>query len=114
MTDRSFPDAADGRPIPPMAAELWAAGLNTDDANFAARQLRGNGYYLVRIEDIGWPEIHAFQEELRKGQGVREDGGGFFARCIMSLFGRKSDPVETYQKAAERLLREAGIKEDSA
>lgn len=104
---RSFPDAADGRPVPPMAAELWAAGLSVDDANFAAVQLRQSGYYLVRADDVGWPEIMAFNEELRNGQGIREDGGGFMVRCIMALFGRRSDPVETYQQAATRLLAQA-------
>ena len=111
MTDkRSFPEAADGRPIPPMAAELWAAGLSVDDASFAARQLRQNGYYLVRSADIGWPEIRAFQDELHHGQGVCEDGGGFFVRCIMAIFGKKPDPVENYQQAAARLLMEVEAK----
>ena len=103
---RSFPLAANGLPALPMEAELWAAGCNLEDARFVARQLDAMGYTLIRAEDIGWPEIRAFQDELRKGQDVREDGGGFFVRCIMALFGRRPDPVETYQQAAERLLRE--------
>jgi hypothetical protein len=104
---RSFPDAGDGRPLPPMGDELMTAGLSAEDARFVAVQLRQNGYYLVHPDMIGWPEIRAFNEELHRGQGVREDGGGFFVRCIMALFGKKSDPVETYQEAAARLLREA-------
>lgn len=108
MTDhRSFPDIADGRPMPPMSHELMVAGLSSDDAIFVARKLREDGYYLVRSEDLGWPDIRRFQSALHEGQGVREDGGGFWVRCIMALFGKKSDPVETYQKAAERLLRDA-------
>jgi len=108
---RSFPEAGNGLPILPMQAELWAAGCDHETARFVARQLDAAGYTLIRAEDIGWPEIRAFQEELRHGQGVREDGGGFFARCIMALFGRKPNPVENYQQAAERLLREVAQKE---
>lgn len=103
---RSFPEAADGTPALPMEPELWAAGCDLETARFVARQLDAHGYTLVRAEDIGWPEIRAFQEELHHGQGVREDGGGFFVRCIMALFGRKPDPVENYQQAAARLIRE--------
>ena len=60
--------------------------------------------------NIGWPEIRAYQAELDKGQGIHEDGGGYFARAIGALFGRKSDAVENYQQAAERLLREPQTK----
>ncbi len=88
----------------PMEPEIWAAGADLETAHFVARMLRQQGYYLVRPDDIGWPDIHRFQDELRNGQGVREDGGGFFVRCILGLFGIKSDPVETYQEAAKRLL----------
>ena len=105
---RSFPEAADGRPMPPMGDELMTAGLSADDARFVAIQLRQNGYYLVNPDHLGWPDIRRFQNELNRGQGVREDGGGFFIRCIMALFGKKPDEVETYQEAARRLLREAG------
>lgn len=108
---RSFPDAADGRPVPPMGYALMEAGLSWDDAVFAARRLRSDGYYLVRAEDIGWDDIRRFQAELNRGQGVGEDGGGFFVRCIMALFGKKPDQVETYQEAAGRLLREADLAE---
>lgn len=112
MTDnRSFPDAADGRPMPPMGYTLCEMGLSWEDAVFVARRLRDHGYYLVRSEDIGWPDIHRFQDAMREGQGVREDAGGFWVRCIMALFGKKPDPVETYQQAAERLLREADLAE---
>lgn len=107
MTDdlhRSFPDAGDGRPLPPMGHELMTAGLSDEDARFVAVQLAKNGYYLVHPDLIGWPDIHRFQDALRGGQGVCEDGGGFFARCIMALFSKKADEVETYQQAARRLL----------
>ena len=105
---RSFPEAGDGRPLPPMGDELMTAGLNDEDARFVAVQLRKNGYYLVNPDQLGWPDIRRFQDELNRGQGVREDGGGFFIRCIMALLGKRPDPVETYQEAARRLLKEAG------
>lgn len=111
MTDdlhRSFPEAGDGRPMPPMADDLMAAGLSADDARFVAIQLRQNGFYLVHPDRLGWPDIRRFEAELARGQGIREDGGGFFVRCIMALFGKKPDPVETYREAARRLLKEAG------
>ena len=105
ITDnRSFPEAADGRPLPPMANELMTAGLSDDDARFVARRLRDDGYYLVRTEDIEWPDIQRFNDVLHNGQDYREDAGGFFSRAIMALFGRKSDPVMSYQEAAESML----------
>ena len=108
MTDRrSFPDAADGRPLPPMGEELMTAGLNHEDARFVATQLRQNGYYLVNPDHLGWADIHRFNAELRRGQGVREDAGGFFVRCLMALFGKRHSEIETYQEAARRLLKEA-------
>ena len=103
---RSFPEAADGRPMPPMGDELMAAGLNAEDARFVARMLRQEGYYLVRESDIGWPEIGRFQSVLDGGQSVMEDAGGFLARAIMALFGKRSDPVLTYQQATLALLQD--------
>lgn len=111
MSDRrSFPDAADGRPLPPMADELMTAGLSHEDARFVARMLRDQGYYLVREADIGWPEIGKFNAVLHGGQAVTEDAGGFLARAIMALFGKKPDPVITYQKAARALLEDMEAK----
>ena len=64
------------------------------------------------IDRMGWPEIHAFQDELRKGQDIREDAGGFMLRAIKALFGIKpTDPVTTYQQAA-RALVDAALKEN--
>jgi len=106
--DRRFPEAADGRPLPPMGYELMLSGLSANDARFVATKLRQNGYYLVNPDHLGWPDIKRFQAELSRGQCVLEDGGGFFVRCIMALFGEKQDEVETYQEAARRLLHEVG------
>ena len=88
----------------PMEPEIWAAGADTDTAHFVARMLRERGYYLVRSDDLGWDDIRRYNEELRKVQDVYEDGGGFFVRCIMALFGKKADPVTNYQQAAQALL----------
>lgn len=110
MTDhlhRSFPEAGDGRPLPPMGGELMTAGLSAEDARFVAVQLRQNGYYLVNPDHIGWPDIQRFDTKLVIGQSAREDVRGFFVRCFMTLFGRKHDQVETYREAARELLNEA-------
>lgn len=109
---RSFPQASDGRAMPPMGYTVLTASkglLDWEGSAELARSLRDEGYYLVRTEDIGWPEINAYHDELNKGQSVWEDGGGFFVRCIMALFGKKPDEVETYQQAAARLLAEAKL-----
>lgn len=44
---RSFTDAADGRPLPPMGDDLMIAGLSHEDARFVAVQLAHNGLMLV-------------------------------------------------------------------
>ncbi len=88
----------------PMEPEIWAAGADLETAHFVARMLRQKGYYLVRPDSLEWSDIRRFQDELGKGQGVREDGGGYFVRCIKALFGFKFDPVVTYQDAAKTLL----------
>ncbi len=63
---RSFPDAADGRPMPPMGDELMTAGLNGDDARFVAIQLAQNGLTLA-------PAAHPAQRVRALDQwGVRE------------------------------------------
>ena len=114
MDHRSFPDAADGRPMPPGGYAILEASrglLDWAGAAELARNLRENEVYLVDPDKLGWPDIKRFQTELNHGQGVREDVGGFFIRCIMALFGKKSDPVENYQQAAKRLLREADLSE---
>lgn len=44
---RSFPEAGDGRPLPPMGDELMTAGLSAEDARFVAVQLAQNGWTLT-------------------------------------------------------------------
>lgn len=46
---RSFPEAADGRPMPPMGYDLMTAGMNAEDARFVAIQLAQNGLALVSL-----------------------------------------------------------------
>jgi hypothetical protein len=59
------------------------------------------------FDNIGWDEINAYHAELRKGQDIREDAGGYMLRCIKRLFGSKVDPVTNYQQAAQALMKEA-------
>lgn len=61
------------------------------------------------IDRMGWPEIDAFQSELRKGQDYREDAGGFMMRAIRRLLGLPSpaDEVTTYQAAARAMVAKA-------
>lgn len=53
---RSFPEAGDGRPMPPMGDDLMTAGLSADDARFVAIQLAQNGLALVPVTVIDEPE----------------------------------------------------------
>jgi hypothetical protein len=63
------------------------------------------------IDRMGWPEIRAFQDQLREGQDAFEDAGGFWLRAIKALFGiHPIDPVTNHQNAA-RALFEAASKE---
>lgn len=60
------------------------------------------------LDRMGWPEIHAFEAELRKGQDIREDAGGFMMRAIKALFGvQPRDPVQSYRTAAAALIAQA-------
>lgn len=70
MTDRSFPTAADGRPIPPMAVELWAAGADVETANFVARQLAASGIAMIRQNADG--TISYIGSEEWKPEMIRE------------------------------------------
>src|SRR5689334_16300663 len=61
------------------------------------------------VDRMGWPEIHAFKEELRRGQDIREDAGGFWMRALRRLFGLPSpySEVTTYQDAAKAMVEKA-------
>jgi hypothetical protein len=60
------------------------------------------------MAEIGWAEIEAFEAALKRGQDVREDAGGFFARALRRLFGLPPppDPLMTYRDAARALVDE--------
>lgn len=60
------------------------------------------------IDRMGWAEIKAFKAELHRGQDIYEDAGGYFLRCIKSLFGIKSQQtVTTHQEAARKMVKAA-------
>ena len=96
-------------------ADEWAVFLSeySDAIGYLAVQIaeaidvaEGRGCER-RIEKMGWREINAFHEELRRGQSVYEDAGGFFLRRVRKLFGISSNAtVVTYQDAARALIRE--------
>lgn len=70
MSERAFPDAADGRPIPPMSAEIWAAGADTETAIFVARQLAMYGIAMIRRNEDGTISyIGADQLFVESGEG---------------------------------------------
>lgn len=95
------------REVIPMADEIMAAGADPESADFIARMLRKNGFYLVNPDHLCWDDIHAFKDELRKGQDYREDAGGFFVRALKALMGIRTDPVVTHQDALKAMLRAA-------
>jgi len=104
-------DAAEGRTD---GFPLWMFYAHAARAALAA-MCEGVGRGMVErealenaINRMGWDEIHAFQNELRKGQDIYEDAGGFFMRAIKALFGIKpTDTVTTYQDAARALVTAA-------
>jgi hypothetical protein len=87
-----------GQPDYVLAADTIKALLAQRDAGFEAA-----------IDRMGWPEIHAFQRELKRGQDYREDAGGFMMRAIRRLFGLPSpySEVVTYQEAARAMVEKA-------
>ena len=64
---RSFPEAGDGRPLPPMVDELMTAGLSAVDAHFVAVQLAQNGLTLVNADAIEAQDarIKVLEEAIR-------------------------------------------------
>jgi hypothetical protein len=62
----------------------------------------------VAIDEMGWPEINAFNEERSKGQSIYEDAGGFCLRFIGRLFGAKPrDEVLSYRDAMKAMVAQA-------
>ncbi len=57
------------------------------------------------VDRMGWKEIRAFQEELKKGQSIHEDAGGYFMRCYKRLFGiAPREEVITYKGAMKAMI----------
>lgn len=81
-------------------------------ADVAAQGLVGGGkserqVLCEALERIGWNEIKAFKDELRKGQSIYEDAGGYFKRAISRLFDiAPRNEVVTYRQAAQKLIDE--------
>lgn len=58
------------------------------------------------VANLGWHQIHAMQEELRRGQDIYEDAGGYFLRAYRRLFGlsRANTAVVNYRAAVAAML----------
>lgn len=109
------PDDAAPTPMPHTPKEL---GLILDEAATAletyaqeAAKWRVSEQEILEcvVDRLGWPEINAFNTELRKGQSVYEDGGGYFIRAMRRLFGlpKKDEEVINYQQALKSALARA-------
>lgn len=61
------------------------------------------------VDQMGWPEIHAYQAEMRRGQSIYEDAGGYFMRGLRRLFGlpQIDEEIITHQKAARAMIEAA-------
>lgn len=71
---RSFPEAADGRPMPPMGDELMTAGLNCEDARFVAIQLAQNGLTLVSMtQNTTTPDLIKRMERIVRSEYAHRD-----------------------------------------
>jgi len=91
-------------------------GRNFANALYDAMQSAGMSERAILVnalDNMGWDEIHAFQDELRKGQSVYEDAGGYFKRAIGRLFGvAPRDEVVTYRQATQALIQRYAPPED--
>lgn len=58
------------------------------------------------VAGMGWPEIHAYRAEMRRGQSIYEDAGGYFMRGLRRLFGlpQIDEEVITYKRAAAAMI----------
>lgn len=63
---------------------------------------------LVEMEEvfgrINQSDLDRFWAEMRKGQSVYEDAGGYLVRCYAALMGLETEDHLTYAKATEILL----------
>jgi hypothetical protein len=92
----------------------WIARPNKDvttrialAAALAADEIFNERAVLERaVARMGWNEIHAFRDELHKGQSIFEDAGGYLMRCIRRLFGLPVEDREVvnYRQAIQRMV----------
>ena len=95
---RSFPEAGDGRPLPPMGDELMTAGLGPDDARFVAVQLAQNGYQLVQATEIERLRAGVVNLEGRLSAVTTNDMNDFV------LMGLARDAAEARVKVLEAAM----------
>ncbi|OWJ73313.1 hypothetical protein CDV50_03265 [Haematobacter massiliensis] len=90
---RSFPEAGDGRPLPPMGDDLMSAGLSAEDARFVAVQLVQNGLMLVSADAIEAQaaRIKVLEDALRRLGTAECFGNGETLGLSLSedMFGRE-------------------------
>ena len=74
--------------------------------------LNNRGYYLFKPDNLEWQDIHRYEEEIKKGQSIFEDAGGYFLRCLKRLIGYNipDEEVLNYRQAAKALIE--GISDD--
>ena len=109
-------------------ADEWAAFLETCLSNRPEGSGDGHGYVAVQIAEaietaelwaveralanMGWPEIRAYEQEWRNGQGD-DDAGGYFLRCLSRLFGVKRPlraAVDLHRKGMRAMVEQAARK----
>ena len=93
-------------------ADEWCLFLSEHSPEYAAVQIAEAIEQAEReaceraIDRMGWDEIGAYNREMRKGQSVFEDAGGYLMRGLACLFGVKpKDEVVSYQDAARAMLK---------
>ena len=117
---RSFPEAGDGRAMPPMGDELMTAGLNADDARFVAVQLAQNGLTMVPTKPLldpmprqdvqlppRWPEaaeITSLRAEVAKLDALMRAGFAEYERRLADAEAERDRLRETVRFYASESL----------
>lgn len=110
QSHRSFPDAADGRPMPPMGEDLMAAGLSGEDARFVALQLAQNGLMLVPAtptaqEAVAWRCKDYADGWILYGNKAQAELYQACTGCLMeALYAHPPQPSETVAEALSGLM----------
>lgn len=58
------------------------------------------GFYPRLLSAYSRGDRRAFHEQLRRGQGVNEDAGGYRLRCWLALLGLPFTPALSYAQAS--------------